>query len=60
MGPTYSFKLVLETNEQNPSTYLLSYKLVETSFEKTDAFISLPSFNLYMFILNFINELLKF
>lgn len=44
---------------ENPMTYLFSYKLVETSFENTDAFISLPSFNLYMFILNFINELLK-
>lgn len=32
--------------------------LVETSFEKVDAFISLPSLSLYMFILNFMSELL--
>jgi|LauGreDrversion4_2_1035121.scaffolds.fasta_scaffold497587_1 hypothetical protein len=32
---------------------------VDTSLEKVEAFISRPSFSLYMFILNFMSELLQ-
>ena len=40
-------------------TYLFSYREVDTSLEKVEAFISRPSLSLYMFILNFMSELLQ-
>ncbi len=39
--------------------YLFSYREVATSLEKVSAFISRPSFSLYMLSLNFMSELLQ-